>query len=128
MQVEIELAIASGLKKLKRHPHHHRLRTKERTFMQDLLGKETRQLPFAVPQTPPPRLLVLEDQPEIHSLVTAMLKIRGFACDTAGTLAEARALMAAAGLRYPFPRHESPRRLRALPGGGIADFSRLRSS
>ena len=62
--------------------------------MQDLLGKETRQLPFAVPQTPPPRLLVLEDQPEIRSLITAMLKIRGFSCDTAGTLAEARALVA----------------------------------
>ena len=41
----------------------------------------------------PPAILVLEDQGEIQSLVTAMLKIRGFTCDLAGSLAEARALM-----------------------------------
>jgi response regulator RpfG family c-di-GMP phosphodiesterase len=41
----------------------------------------------------PPAILVLEDQGEIQSLVTAMLKIRGFDCDLAGSLAEARVLM-----------------------------------
>jgi response regulator RpfG family c-di-GMP phosphodiesterase len=40
-----------------------------------------------------PSILVLEDQGEIQSLVTAMLKIRGFECDLAASLAEARALM-----------------------------------
>jgi putative nucleotidyltransferase with HDIG domain len=43
----------------------------------------------------PPKIIVLEDEKEIQSLVVAMLKIRGFTCDVAGTLAEARALMAA---------------------------------
>jgi response regulator RpfG family c-di-GMP phosphodiesterase len=42
----------------------------------------------------PPAILVLEDQGEIQSLVTAMLKIRGCECDLAASLAEARALMA----------------------------------
>ena len=41
----------------------------------------------------PPAILVLEDQGEIQSLVTAMLRIRGFECDLAGSLAEARELM-----------------------------------
>lgn len=41
----------------------------------------------------PPAILVLEDHGEIQSLVTAMLKIRGFECDLAASLAEARALM-----------------------------------
>ena len=41
----------------------------------------------------PPAILVLEDQGEIQSLVTAMLRIRGFECDLAASLAEARALM-----------------------------------
>jgi putative nucleotidyltransferase with HDIG domain len=42
-----------------------------------------------------PRILVLEDEKDIQSLVTAMLKIRGFTADLAGTVAEARAAMAA---------------------------------
>ena len=41
----------------------------------------------------PPAILVLEDQGEIQSLVTAMLRIRGFECDLAASLAEARTLM-----------------------------------
>ncbi|HYW85253.1 MAG TPA: HD domain-containing phosphohydrolase [Spirochaetia bacterium] len=41
----------------------------------------------------PPAILVLEDQGEIQSLVTAMLRIRGFSCDLAASLAEARTLM-----------------------------------
>jgi response regulator RpfG family c-di-GMP phosphodiesterase len=36
----------------------------------------------------PPRILVLEDQREIQSLVSAMLKIRGFSCDVASCLAD----------------------------------------
>jgi response regulator RpfG family c-di-GMP phosphodiesterase len=40
-----------------------------------------------------PSILVLEDQGEIQSLVGAMLKIRGYACDMAGCLAEAQELM-----------------------------------
>jgi response regulator RpfG family c-di-GMP phosphodiesterase len=43
--------------------------------------------------TPPPKILVLEDEKAVQSLVAAMLKIRGYACDTAGSVAEARALM-----------------------------------
>jgi putative nucleotidyltransferase with HDIG domain len=43
----------------------------------------------------PPKILVLEDERDIQSLVAAMLKIRGYTCDVAGTLAEARARMAA---------------------------------
>jgi response regulator RpfG family c-di-GMP phosphodiesterase len=43
----------------------------------------------------PPRILVLEDEKDIQSLVTAMLKIRGFTADIAGSVAEARAAMAA---------------------------------
>ena len=50
------------------------------------------------PQVRPPRILVLEDQSEIRSLITAMLKVRGVTCDTAGTLAEARSLVA----RFPY--------------------------
>jgi response regulator RpfG family c-di-GMP phosphodiesterase len=46
------------------------------------------------PQMKPPRILVLEDQTEIRSLITAMLKVRGLSCDTAGSLAEARSLVA----------------------------------
>ena len=46
------------------------------------------------PMTTPPRILVLEDQPEIRSLVAAMLSIRGLSCDAAGSLAEARWLVA----------------------------------
>jgi len=37
---------------------------------------------------------VLEDQPEIRSLITAMLSVRGLSCDTADTLAAARELTA----------------------------------
>jgi putative nucleotidyltransferase with HDIG domain len=44
-------------------------------------------------QANPPRILVLEDERDIQQLVTAMLKIRGFTCDVAGTIAEARARM-----------------------------------
>jgi cyclic di-GMP phosphodiesterase len=63
--------------------------------MQDKAGPPTRQLPLAIPsQINSPRILVLEDQPEIRSLITAMLKVRGFVCDTAGNLREARALVA----------------------------------
>lgn len=40
-----------------------------------------------------PKIIVLEDEKEIQSLVVAMLNIRGFSCDVAGTVAEARALM-----------------------------------
>ncbi len=39
-----------------------------------------------------PRILVLEDQPDMQSLIAAMLKVRGLACDTAKSLAEGRAL------------------------------------
>jgi len=63
--------------------------------MQDLVRPGPRPVPIAVPpQITPPRILVLEDQAEIRSLITAMLKIRGFACDTAGSLAEARGMVA----------------------------------
>jgi cyclic di-GMP phosphodiesterase len=63
--------------------------------MQDPVGPGARPIAIDVPsEMKPPRILVLEDQAEIRSLITAMLKIRGFVCDTAGTLAEARALTA----------------------------------
>lgn len=39
-------------------------------------------------------MLVLEDETAIRALVTAMLKIRGLECDLAGTVREARDLMA----------------------------------
>ncbi|HEY9593911.1 MAG TPA: HD domain-containing phosphohydrolase [Spirochaetia bacterium] len=45
-----------------------------------------------------PRILVVEDEPDIQQLVAAMLKIRGFGCDLAGTIAEARGRMG--GGRY----------------------------
>lgn len=62
--------------------------------MQDMPGPLTRPLPIAVPPQPEqPLILVLEDQEEVRSLLRAMLKIRGFTCDTAATLAEARALV-----------------------------------
>ncbi|MGO9409394.1 MAG: HD domain-containing phosphohydrolase [Spirochaetia bacterium] len=61
------------------------------------VGPRTRPVAIAVPpQMKPPRILVLEDQTEIRSLITAMLKIRGFVADTAATLAEARSLVAGA--------------------------------
>ncbi len=41
-----------------------------------------------------PRILVLEDEESIQTLVTAMLKIRGFECDMAETVQKARVLMA----------------------------------
>jgi DNA-binding response OmpR family regulator len=41
-----------------------------------------------------PKILVLEDETAIQTLVTAMLKIRGFECDRAGTVQEAHGLMA----------------------------------
>ncbi|MGA2975268.1 MAG: HD domain-containing phosphohydrolase [Spirochaetia bacterium] len=47
------------------------------------------------PPTQSPKILVLEDEKDIQSLVTAMLKIRGFTCDITGTVADARARMAA---------------------------------
>jgi len=40
-----------------------------------------------------PRILVLEDQAEIRSLIVAMLSIRGLTADSAGTLAAARSLL-----------------------------------
>jgi putative nucleotidyltransferase with HDIG domain len=40
-----------------------------------------------------PKIIVLADEKEIQSLVVAMLKIRGYGCDVAGTVAEARSLM-----------------------------------
>ena len=45
------------------------------------------------PPAHPPKILVLDDEREIQSLVAAMLKIRGFGCDIAGSVADARALM-----------------------------------
>ena len=63
--------------------------------MLDPVGQEMRPVAIPVPpQMKAPRILVLEDQTEIRSLITAMLKIRGLACDTAGTLAEAHSLVA----------------------------------
>jgi cyclic di-GMP phosphodiesterase len=63
--------------------------------MQDPVGQGPRPMAIDVPsQVKTPRILVLEDQTEIRSLITAMLKIRGLSCDTAGTLAEARTLTA----------------------------------
>ena len=47
------------------------------------------------PPSGTPTLLVLEDEPEIQSLVCAMLKIRGHSCEVAGTLAEAKERMEA---------------------------------
>ena len=47
----------------------------------------------AVPAAPAPAVLLLEDHEEIQKLVAAMLKLRGAACDVAGTLREARVLM-----------------------------------
>ncbi|HUI72251.1 MAG TPA: HD domain-containing phosphohydrolase [Spirochaetia bacterium] len=65
--------------------------------MQDKVATGTRTVGIAVPpHIMPPRILVLEDQAEVRSLITAMLKIRGIVCETAGTLAEARALIARA--------------------------------
>jgi len=63
--------------------------------MLDPVGTGTRPVAIEVPpQSTPPRILVLEDQTEIRSLITAMLKIRGFVCDTAASLADARTLVA----------------------------------
>ncbi len=42
----------------------------------------------------PPKILVLEDETTIQALVKAMLKIRGFECDVAGSVAQARTRMA----------------------------------
>jgi putative nucleotidyltransferase with HDIG domain len=44
--------------------------------------------------TRPPRILVIEDEETIQTLVTAMLQIRGFDRDLAGTVGRARELMA----------------------------------
>jgi response regulator RpfG family c-di-GMP phosphodiesterase len=43
--------------------------------------------------TLPPKILVIEDQGDVQSLVKAMLTIRGFTCDTAGSLQDARERM-----------------------------------
>jgi response regulator RpfG family c-di-GMP phosphodiesterase len=40
-----------------------------------------------------PRILVLEDEETVQTLVKALLKVRGFDCDTASTVAEARELV-----------------------------------
>ncbi len=45
-----------------------------------------------------PGILVLEDNPEIRSLLHVMVRSRGLACDTAGTLREAQARIAAGGI------------------------------
>jgi len=44
--------------------------------------------------TRPPRILVVEDDVTIQTLVTALLSVRGLECDLAGTVEEARNLMA----------------------------------
>ncbi len=63
--------------------------------MQHIVGEGLKQIGLAVPPPiKPPRILVLEDQPEIRSLIAAMLKIRWYSCDEAGSLAEARSLVA----------------------------------
>ena len=46
----------------------------------------------------PPKILVLEDEGTVQTLVRAMLRIRGFECDSATCVAEARRLMSA--VRY----------------------------
>src|SRR5208337_2677725 len=54
----------------------------------------TREIALDVPApVRPPKILVLEDEKPIQTLVMAMLKIRGFECDLAGTVREARGLM-----------------------------------
>jgi len=62
-----------------------------------MLDRERDGMPGAAPVNPSmtraPRILVLEDQAEIRSLIVAMLSIRGLTCDAAGSLAEARALL-----------------------------------
>jgi putative nucleotidyltransferase with HDIG domain len=52
----------------------------------------TQEIPVPMPAHPP-KILVLEDEKAIQTLVAAMLKIRGYACDVAGRLADARALI-----------------------------------
>ena len=52
-------------------------------------GEQGMGLDVAAPALPP-RILVLEDQGAIQSLVSAMLKIRGCSCDVASCLADAR--------------------------------------
>ena len=63
--------------------------------MQKIVGEGLKQIGLTVPPPiKPPRILVLEDQPEIRSLIAAMLKVRWYRCDAAGSLAEARSLVA----------------------------------
>ena len=63
--------------------------------MQKIVGEGLKQIGLTVPPPiKPPRILVLEDQPEIRSLIAAMLNIRWYGCDAAGSLAEARSLVA----------------------------------
>jgi response regulator RpfG family c-di-GMP phosphodiesterase len=52
--------------------------------------------PDTAAATQTPKILVLEDEKDIQSLVIAMLKIRGFTADIAGCVADARAAMAKA--------------------------------
>jgi response regulator RpfG family c-di-GMP phosphodiesterase len=59
-------------------------------------GAECR--PASIAEGALPAILVLEDQPEIRSMVHAMVRSRGIACDTAGTLREAQARIAAGGI------------------------------
>ncbi len=62
--------------------------------MQGRRGLVTQGIGLEVP--PPgrqPKILVLEDEAPVQALVRAMLKIRGFACDSAASVAEARKLM-----------------------------------
>ncbi|HET6450290.1 MAG TPA: HD domain-containing phosphohydrolase [Spirochaetia bacterium] len=57
-------------------------------------GSATREIPLEVPvPTRPPRILVLEDEGTIQTLVMAMLRVRGLECDMAGTVQEARELL-----------------------------------
>src|SRR5271157_2433722 len=55
----------------------------------------TREIALDVPApVRPPKILVLEDEEPLRTLVSAMLKIRGFECDLTGTVREARSFMA----------------------------------
>jgi response regulator RpfG family c-di-GMP phosphodiesterase len=63
--------------------------------MPKTVGQGLKQIGLTLPPpTKPPRILVLEDQPQIRSLVAAMLKVRWYGCDAVGSLAEARSLVA----------------------------------
>jgi len=50
-------------------------------------------LEISQPPARAPRILVLEDEETVRTLVKALLKVRGLDCDTAATVAEARELV-----------------------------------